>query len=196
MKRAPPPEAIGGPHEVGRNAEFFDPLAGRLMKAGSQLVFPSIHMHANNEDTTAHLRVAYKFHPKGYKPQRARLGPDVRQRRDRSSSHAGRPAGPPVRDPAAAHEAHDLRAAHARVGRENVSRGDLGRPSRNADLRRLRSQLGQGLQVRGRCRAAPAERHAPPRHGVFRHDAETTRTSSTRGTGRGSAIDRSTTWRF
>ena len=44
--------------------------AGPLMKAGSQLVFPSIHMHANAEDTTAHLRVAYKFHPKDYKPKR------------------------------------------------------------------------------------------------------------------------------
>ena len=61
---------IGGPHEVGRNAEVFDPLGGRLIKAGSQLVFPSIHMHSNNEDTTAHLRVAYKFHPKGYQPTR------------------------------------------------------------------------------------------------------------------------------
>ena len=65
-----PVGSIGGPHEVGRNAEVFDPLAGRLMKAGSQLVFPSVHMHANGEDTTAHLRVAYKFHPKGYEPQR------------------------------------------------------------------------------------------------------------------------------
>lgn len=63
-----PVGAIGGPHEVGRNAESFDPLAGPLMKAGAQLVFPSIHMHANNEDTTAHLRVAYKFHPKNYRP--------------------------------------------------------------------------------------------------------------------------------
>jgi hypothetical protein len=59
---------IGSPHEVGRNAEIFDPDAGRLMKAGSSLAFPSIHMHANSEDTTAHLRVAYKFHPKEYKP--------------------------------------------------------------------------------------------------------------------------------
>ena len=68
-----PAQTIGGPHEVGRNGEVFDALAGRLMKAGSQLVFPSIHMHANGEDTTAHLRVGYKFHPRGYEPQR-RLG--------------------------------------------------------------------------------------------------------------------------
>ena len=68
-----PAQTIGGPHEVGRNAEVFDALAGRLLKAGSQLVFPSVHMHANGEDTTAHLRVGYKFHPRGYEPQR-RLG--------------------------------------------------------------------------------------------------------------------------
>jgi hypothetical protein len=65
-----PAGGVGGPHEVGRNAEFFDPLGGRLMKAGAQLVFTSVHMHANSEDTTAHLRVAYKFHPQGYKPKR------------------------------------------------------------------------------------------------------------------------------
>jgi hypothetical protein len=69
-EKGSPGEGIGGPHEVGRNAEFFDPLAGPLMEAGSKLVFPSIHMHANNEDTTAHLRVAYKFHPKDYRPKR------------------------------------------------------------------------------------------------------------------------------
>ena len=68
-----PAQTIGGPHEVGRNAEVFDALAGRLLRAGSQLVFPSVHMHANGEDTTAHLRVGYKFHPRGYEPQR-RLG--------------------------------------------------------------------------------------------------------------------------
>ena len=68
--RGNPDEAVGAPHEVGRNAEVFDPLAGRLMKAGSQLVYPSVHMHANGEDTTARLRAAYKFHPKGYKPER------------------------------------------------------------------------------------------------------------------------------
>jgi hypothetical protein len=61
---------IGSPHEVGRNAEFFDPQASPLMRAGSQLAFPSIHMHANKEDTTAHLRVAYKFQPPDYKPTR------------------------------------------------------------------------------------------------------------------------------
>src|SRR5207244_2822861 len=65
-----PLPTIGSPHEVGRNAELFEPQAGRLLKAGSQLLFPSVHMHATSEDTTAHLRVAYKFLPKDYKPER------------------------------------------------------------------------------------------------------------------------------
>jgi len=65
-----PGVAIGGPHEVGRNSETFDAAAGRLLTANSMLVFPSVHMHANGEDTTAYLKVGYKFHPKGYEPSR------------------------------------------------------------------------------------------------------------------------------
>ena len=68
-----PLPTIGGPHEVGRNGETFDAQAGRLLPANAQLVFPSIHMHANGERTTANLRVAYRFHPRGYEPTR-RLG--------------------------------------------------------------------------------------------------------------------------
>ena len=55
-------------HEVGRNADVFDAEAGVLMKAGSMLIFPSTHLHANGIDTTAHLDVGIKFHPKGYEP--------------------------------------------------------------------------------------------------------------------------------
>ena len=55
-------------HEVGRNADFFDPKAGRVMKAGSKLVFNSMHLHANGVQTKAHLDVAFKFHPVGYEP--------------------------------------------------------------------------------------------------------------------------------
>ncbi len=61
-------------HEVGRNAEVFDPAIGRLLEAGSGFAFPSVHMHANGEDTTANLRVAFKFHPRGYQPTRERGG--------------------------------------------------------------------------------------------------------------------------
>jgi len=61
---------IGSPHEVGRNAEILEPEAAYKLKAGAQLLWPSVHMHANAEDTTARLQVGYKFHPKGYEPSR------------------------------------------------------------------------------------------------------------------------------
>ena len=57
-------------HEVGRNADVFDANAGRLLKAGSILLFPTTHLHANGTDTRAHLEVAFKFHPQGYEPEK------------------------------------------------------------------------------------------------------------------------------
>ena len=57
-------------HEVGRNADVFDGEAGRLLKAGSKLLFPSTHLHTNGTDTTGRLEVGFKFHPKGYEPTR------------------------------------------------------------------------------------------------------------------------------
>ena len=56
-------------HEVGRNADIFNPDAGRLLRAGSQVVFPSVHLHANGKDTKANLQIGFKFHPKGYQPK-------------------------------------------------------------------------------------------------------------------------------
>ena len=57
-------------HEVGRNADVFDPKAAPLLRAGSQILVNSVHMHANGEETTASLRFGFKFHPKGYEPER------------------------------------------------------------------------------------------------------------------------------
>jgi hypothetical protein len=56
-------------HEVGRNADFFDPEAGRLLKAGSSIVSNSVHLHSNGRDTRAHLEIGFKFLPAGYQPQ-------------------------------------------------------------------------------------------------------------------------------
>jgi hypothetical protein len=56
-------------HEVGREADFFDPKAARLLKAGSSIVSDSVHLHSNGRDTTAHLEIAFKFMPRGYKPE-------------------------------------------------------------------------------------------------------------------------------
>ncbi|MBM3779104.1 MAG: hypothetical protein FJW23_12880 [Acidimicrobiia bacterium] len=55
-------------HEVGRNADEFDPEAGRLIRAGSVISFNNNHLHANGRETTARLEVGLRFHPKGYKP--------------------------------------------------------------------------------------------------------------------------------
>ena len=56
-------------HEAGRNADVFDAEAGKLMRAGSSLMFGSIHMHSNGRDTTGHLEIGFKFHPRGYEPR-------------------------------------------------------------------------------------------------------------------------------
>ena len=66
-----PAAAINWPvHEVGRNADVFDEQAGRLLAAGSTLVFSSTHLHSNGTDTRAHIDVAFKFHPRGYEPEK------------------------------------------------------------------------------------------------------------------------------
>jgi hypothetical protein len=62
-------EAVNWPvHEVGRNADFFDPKSARLLKAGSSVVTDSVHLHSNGRDTRAHLEIGFKLMPKDYKP--------------------------------------------------------------------------------------------------------------------------------
>jgi hypothetical protein len=55
-------------HEVGRNADFFDPRSARLLKANSSIVSDSVHLHSNGRDTKAHLEIGFKLMPKDYKP--------------------------------------------------------------------------------------------------------------------------------
>ncbi len=55
-------------HEVGRNPDFFDPKAARLLRAGSSIVSDSVHLHSNGRDTHAHLEVGFKLMPKDYQP--------------------------------------------------------------------------------------------------------------------------------
>jgi hypothetical protein len=57
-------------HEVGRNADIFDPDAGRLLRAGSKLVFPSAHLHATGAPTKGRVEFGFTFHPKGYQPKK------------------------------------------------------------------------------------------------------------------------------
>ena len=88
-RREAPSDAAGWPiHEVGRNADFFDPDAGRLLKAGSKLVFSSAHMHASGVDTKAAVQIGFKFHPKGLPAEEE--GPAPRYHRDAGPRHHGR----------------------------------------------------------------------------------------------------------
>jgi hypothetical protein len=67
-----PPDLLGSfwpVHEVGRNPDYFDPDSGRLMRAGTELVSDSVHLHSNGRDTKAHLEIGFKFHPKDYQPK-------------------------------------------------------------------------------------------------------------------------------
>ena len=57
-------------HEVGRNPDVFHPDAGKLLKAGSKILFPSAHLHSNGRHTRARLELGFKFHPEGYEPSR------------------------------------------------------------------------------------------------------------------------------
>jgi mono/diheme cytochrome c family protein len=62
--------ATGWPvHEVGRNADIFDPEAGRLLRAGSSVVSNSVHLHSSGRDTRAKLLIGFRFHPEGYEPK-------------------------------------------------------------------------------------------------------------------------------
>ncbi len=64
-------------HEVGRNADIFDPKAGRLLAADSSVVSNSVHLHSNGRDMTSHLEIAFKFHPRGYEPTLKRAGREL-----------------------------------------------------------------------------------------------------------------------
>ncbi|MBM3777329.1 MAG: hypothetical protein FJW23_03690 [Acidimicrobiia bacterium] len=60
---------MGTIHEVGRNAELFDPDAAPPLTAGSTIVFNNAHLHATGSKTTAHLRVGFRFLPIGHRPR-------------------------------------------------------------------------------------------------------------------------------
>ena len=68
-------------HEVGRNADFFDPKSARLLKAGSCIVSDSVHLHSNGRDTKSHLEIGFKFDAEGLQADLQARGVRPRQRR-------------------------------------------------------------------------------------------------------------------
>ena len=63
-------ESTGWPvHDVGRNADVFDPEGARLLPANSSVVSDSLHLHSNGGDTKARLEIGWRFHSPDYKPK-------------------------------------------------------------------------------------------------------------------------------
>ncbi len=56
-------------HEVGRNADVFDPDGAPLLHAGSKVVSDSVHLHSNGKDTKSRLEIGWRFQPKDYEPK-------------------------------------------------------------------------------------------------------------------------------
>ncbi len=152
-------------HEVGRNADFFVPEAGKLIEADSKVTFSSIHLHANGADTTARLDVGFKFHPKGYEPS---------LRQQLIAFGNGVDLDIEGNDPNVEVEAYFTLPKHLKMAvyephmhaprRADVPGGHLGQHDRDAQLLGLRPQLGAGLQLRGPRGAAAAEGHHPAHH--------------------------------
>jgi hypothetical protein len=55
-------------YELGQNATIFPDSVGVKLAAGSVLTFDKMHLHSVGNEVQARVDVAFKFHPKGYKP--------------------------------------------------------------------------------------------------------------------------------
>ena len=59
-------------HEVGRNGDLFPDNAGRLVRAGSVIIWGNTHVHSSGiagDDRDARLELGLRLHPRGYKPK-------------------------------------------------------------------------------------------------------------------------------
>ena len=139
-------------HEVGRNVDVFAPGAGQLLAAGSILSLDNAHLHANGRETRAHLKFAFKLHPKGYQPE-------VKYRRGNST--VGNGVDIDIKPMQAGQELHAYRVLdeHTKIllfrappacpRGAHVRGGDLGPQHPDADLCRVRPQLGDTVHLRG-----------------------------------------------
>jgi len=55
-------------YAIGKEADMFPPNAGRLIKAGSKILW-NLHLHPDGEETDVQLEMALKVFPKGQKPK-------------------------------------------------------------------------------------------------------------------------------
>ena len=129
-------------HEVGRNADVFSPEAGKLLRAGSRVGFPNVHMHANGQGHDRSSRGRVQVPPEGLPAEDERAHRPDRHRRHRHPRHGVGQEDRIVPDALAADQDHRLRTAHARRRGPHVPRRDLGLAHRDAELLGLRPQLG------------------------------------------------------
>jgi hypothetical protein len=60
-------------HEVGTNATIYPKDTGNLLKAGTTFIYTA-HLHSVGREVRVRLDVAFKFHPKGWKPKYQQAG--------------------------------------------------------------------------------------------------------------------------
>ena len=56
-------------YELGQNALIYSDDVGALLKAGSEIQFSNVHLHSIGKEVKVRIDVAFKFHPKGFKPK-------------------------------------------------------------------------------------------------------------------------------
>ena len=178
-------------HEVGRNADTFDPEGARLLTANSLLRvgFGAPPLERPRHEGPPRDRMAIPSEGLRAEVQAGAAEPRQRRRHRHQGDGEG-PGAPRLLRAPGAHEDHDVRAPPARARGAHVSGSDLGHQRPDAVLLGLRPQLGQGLRVRRPatsrcCRRAPSS--TSPATWTTRR---ATKTCPTRETGRGRGIGR------
>ena len=159
-------------HEVGRNADHFDPRAGQLLKAGSRISFTSAHLHSTGSHTKTRLDIGFKFHPRGYEPEYTNsalfagtLNIDVRGNQADQAVVAYQTL--PQDAKLSLFEPH-LHAAGVRQCLDAIYPNGL---SETLSCSGYNHSWVRGLCLRRPCRAAASQGHHPAHHRLFRHDA-------------------------
>ncbi len=185
--------AVGWPvHEVGRNADIFDENAGRLLKAGSSIVYQSAHLHAGGLDVKSKLLFGFRFHPVGYKPARRTtlhnlanaLDIDIKPGEANQQLHAYEVLSQPAK--IVTFEPH-LHAPGQRMCLEAI----WGFNIQTLTCAGYDHNWVRQYQYDGRLRADPAARHHPAHHRLHGQHAEQQEHSrSAQLAGIGQSIDR------
>ena len=163
---------LAGARGRARNADYFDPRAGQLLRAGSRIAFTSAHLHSTGSHTKTRLDIGFRFHPRGYEPEyrnqplfAGTLNIDVRGNQADQRVEALQTLQ--------RHAKLALFEPHLHAGRRADVPGRLlsQRAQRDPELLGLQPQLGAGVHVRRPRGPADSEGHHPAHQRLLRHDA-------------------------